>query len=117
MNDFVAGLLRWLIRSVLLLAGLVFFVGLLAVMLVLALVWGLRFLWARLTGRPITPWVMQVDPRTGWSTVVRTHTRWTGARTGAADEPTDPAPGQRMGILPGADDVTDVQPREPHGPR
>ena len=85
MNDFVAGLIRWLVRGVLLLAGLVLFVGLLVLSLVLALVWGLRFLWARLTGQPIAPWAMRVDPRTGWSTVVRTRTRWTATRTGADD--------------------------------
>ena len=27
------------------------------------------------------------------------------------------APGKGMGVLPGADDVTDVQPREPGEPR
>ena len=36
MNDFVAGLIRWLVRGVLLLAGLVLFVGLLVLSLVLA---------------------------------------------------------------------------------
>ena len=116
MNDFVAGLIRWLVRGVLLLAGLVLFVGLLVLSLVLALVWGLRFLWARLTGQPIAPWAMRVDPRTGWSTVVRTRTRWTATRTGADEAPGAAAPGKRMGVLPGADDVTDVQPREPGEP-
>jgi len=117
LNDFVAGLIRWLVRGVLLLAGLVLFVGLLVLSLVLAPVWGLRFLWARLPGQPIAPWAMRVDPRTGWSTVVRTRTRWTATRTGADEAPGAAAPGKRMGVLPGADDVTDVQPREPGEPR
>ena len=67
MNDFLAGLTRWLIRAVLVVAGLVIFLSLLAAVLVLALAWGLRAAWARLTGRPVTPWTMRVDPRTGWS--------------------------------------------------
>ena len=68
MNDFLAGLTRWLIRVVVVVAGLVIFLSLLAAVLVLALVWGLRALWARLTGWPVMPWTLRVDPRTGWST-------------------------------------------------
>ena len=55
--------------------GVLFFLSLLAAAAVLALVWGLRALWARLTGRPVTPWVMRMDPRTGWSTVYRSTAR------------------------------------------
>ncbi|HEY9208429.1 MAG TPA: hypothetical protein VIP31_05225, partial [Acidovorax sp.] len=66
MNDFLAGLTRWLIRAVVVVAGLVMFLSLLAAVLVLALAWGLRAVWARLTGRPVMPWTMRVDPRTGW---------------------------------------------------
>lgn len=111
MNDFTAVLTRWLVRAVLLAAGLVMFLSLLAAALVLALLWGARALWARLTGRPITPWTMRVDPRTGWRTVYRSQTRWTAARTGATPEPEKP--GARMHVLPGADEVIDVQPRAP----
>ena len=57
--------------------GVLFFLSLLGAAAVLALVWGLRALWARLTGRPVTPWVMRMDPRTGWSTVYRSTARWT----------------------------------------
>ncbi|OZA55619.1 MAG: hypothetical protein B7X79_14285 [Acidovorax sp. 17-64-282] len=88
MNDFLAGLTRWLIRAVVVVAGLVIFLSLLAAVLVLALVWGLRALWARLTGRPVMPWTLRVDPRTGWSTVYRSTERWSAARTApAADTP------------------------------
>ena len=38
MNDFLAGLTRWLIRAVVVVAGLVIFLSLLAAVLVLALV-------------------------------------------------------------------------------
>ena len=88
MNDFLAGLTRWLIRAVVVVAGLVIFLSLLAAVLVLALVWGLRALWARLTGRPVMPWTLRVDPRTGWSTVYRSTERWSAARPApAADTP------------------------------
>ena len=115
MNDFVAGLTRWLIRMVLLAAGLVLFLSLLAAALVLALSWGLRAVWARLTGRPVVPWTMRVDPRSGWSTVYRSSTRWTGPHAGTAaeaDAAEPPAVARRGGVLPGAGDVTDVQARD-----
>jgi len=106
LNDFVAGLIRWTLRLFVVVVGLVFFVCLLAMVAVLALAWGLRSLWARLTGRPVTLWVMRMDPREGWSTVYRSTARWTAAR-GAADEP-----GARARELPGAREVVDVEPRE-----
>ena len=111
LNDWMAGLTRWLVRALLLAAGLVFFVSLLAVALVLALAWGLRTVWARLTGRPTVPWTLRVDPRSGWSTVYRSGARWTAARTHAADAP-EPPPSRRGGVLPGTGTVTDVQPRD-----
>ena len=52
----MAGLTRWLIRAVLLAAGLVLFLSLFVAAMVLALAWGLRAAWARLTGRPVVPW-------------------------------------------------------------
>lgn len=115
LNDWMAGLTRWLVRVVLLAAGLVLFLSLLAAALLLAMVWGLRALWARLTGRPITPWTLRVDPRSGWNTVYRSSARWTSARAGAAPEAGAAEPRgavRRGGVLPGAGEVTDVQPRD-----
>ena len=112
MNDFLAGLTRWLIRAVVVVAGLVIFLSLLAAVLVLALVWGLRALWARLTGRPVMPWTLRVDPRTGWSTVYRSTERWSAARPAPAAD----TPSRRAGALPGADEVVDVEPRAPREP-
>ena len=80
MNDVVTGVIRWVLRLVVLAMGVLFFLSLLGAAAVLALVWGLRALWARLTGRPVTPWVMRMDPRTGWSTVYRSTARWTAQR-------------------------------------
>ena len=112
MNDFLTGLARWFIRAVLVVAGLVMFLSLLAAMLVLALAWGLRALWARLTGRPVMPWTLRVDPRTGWRTVYRSTERWSAARPPPAAD----TPARRAGVLPGADDVVDVEPRPPREP-
>lgn len=94
MNDIVAGVIRWTLRLVVVAAGVVFFLSLLAAAAVLALVWGVRALWARLTGRPVMPWAMRMSPRQGWSTA-----RWT-----------TPRPAARAGQ--GSTDVTDVVARE-----
>ena len=115
MNDFAAGLTRFVVRAILLAAGLVLFLSLLAAALVLALTWGLRALWARLTGRPIVPWTMRVDPRSGWNTVYRSSARWRNAAPDAAPEAdvAEPRAAVRRGsVLPGTSDVTDVQARE-----
>lgn len=80
--------------------GVVLFLSLLAAAAVLALVWGVRALWARLTGKPVMPWTMRMDPRTGWSTVYRSTARWTA--------PAEP----RRGDAAAMHDVTDVVPRE-----
>ena len=115
MNDFVATLTRWLLRAVVLAMGLVLFLSLLAAALVLGLAWALRATWAKLTGRPMTPWVMRVDPRTGFSAAMRSTGRWGAARPAGADvaAPDEaPGPSRRGGVLPGSVEVTDVEPRE-----
>lgn len=86
------GLFRWLLRLVFIAAGLLFALSLLAAVLLLAAVWALRALWARLTGRPVAPWVMRVDPRAGWQRVYEA-----GARRAAPSRRAPPA------------DVTDVE--------
>lgn len=115
LNDFAAGLTRFVVRAILLVAGLVLFLSLLAAALVLALTWGLRAVWSRLTGRPVVPWTMRVDPRSGWNSVYRSSARWNSPRAGVdpqADAPEPHAAVRRGGILPGAGEVTDVQPRD-----
>jgi hypothetical protein len=99
LNDIVAGAIRWTLRLVVLAMGVLFFLSLLAAAAVLALVWGVRALWARLTGRPVMPWAMRMSPRDGWSTVYRSTARWTA-----------PSPSARA--AQGGADVTDVVPRE-----
>ncbi|MCI5070354.1 hypothetical protein [Acidovorax sp.] len=120
MNDFIAAVLRLALRVLVVAMGLVVFLSLLVAVLVLGAVWALRAAWARLTGRPATPWVMRVDPRTGFRTVFSSSQRWSQAahRSGGAGaagdgaEAGEPAASRRGGVLPGAADVTDVEARE-----
>ena len=115
MNDFVASVLRLTVRLVVLAMGVVVFLSLMAAVLVLAAMWALRAGWARLTGRPVAPWVMRMDPRTGFSTAFRSTQRWSSAAQAPRDAgpaAEEPAASRRNGILPGAAQVTDVEARE-----
>ena len=103
MNDFFRSLARVLISLLMLGAGLIVAASLLAALLVLVAAWGLRAGWARLTGRPVTPFVMGIDPRAGFGRVFRQRA-WAPS----------PAPAARStGARLRPADVTDVEPREP----
>ena len=102
---------NFILRVVLFFLGLVVAAALLCAVLLLAAVWMLRAGWARLTGKPVTPWVMRFDPRSGFD-------RFTAARRApeptAADVTNARARGEsvRSPIALGeADDVTDVRAR------
>lgn len=99
----LTGLARWTLRFVVVAMGVILFLSILAMGCVLALAWGLRLVWARVTGRPVTPW-MRVDPRGAWSRATRSTARWTAHAAGTA----------RAGSarLREVTDVTDVQVRE-----
>jgi hypothetical protein len=112
LNDFVAGLLRLVVRVVVIAMGLVLFASLLVAVLLLALVWMLRAGWARLTGRPVSPFVMRMDPRKGFSRMYRSGERWSAAPPRDAATSDDGAPLRRGGVLPGAGDVMDVEARD-----
>lgn len=99
-------LFTFLIRLVLLAAGLVFAASLLVVMTLVASAWGLRSAWARLTGRPVTPFVFRMDPRAGFGQVYRG--RWQAGATTPAAAPLRPER-RELG------DVTDVEVKPPHG--
>ncbi|WP_280192418.1 hypothetical protein [Delftia sp. PS-11] len=116
MNDFAATLTRWTVRIALMLIGLVFFVSLLTVAALLALLWGARALWAKLTGQPVMPWSMRMSPRAGWQTVYRSGSEWMAQRPQRAQGGGDGAGSRRAGVLPGGGDVVDVQPREVREP-
>lgn len=55
-----------LLRLVLALMGLVFVLSLLAAALLMLAVWGLRALWARLTGKPVQPLAFTILRRAQW---------------------------------------------------
>lgn len=61
----------FLLRMVLLLAGLIFVASLLVVALLVLALWLLRALWAKLTGRPISPWTFQVNRQAMWQRFYR----------------------------------------------
>ena len=59
-------MMNFILRFILFCLGLVFAASLAVAVLLLAAVWGVRYGWARLTGKPVTPWVMRFDPRSGF---------------------------------------------------
>lgn len=102
---------NFLLRVVLFLFGLVFAASLLCAVMLLAAIWALRAGWARLTGKPVTPWVMRFNPRSGFD-------RFTSAgkpvEPSAADVANARARGESLRspiALGGVDDVTDVRAR------
>ena len=64
-------MMRLLLRVALLLAGMVFVASLLVAALVMLALWLLRSLWARLNGRPVTPWTFKVDRQAVWDRFYR----------------------------------------------
>lgn len=71
MEKLIKTLLGLLLRLLLLLMGLVFLASVLVVAAVLLLVWSLRALWARLTGRPVQPLVFTLLRRAQWERFYR----------------------------------------------
>ncbi len=90
-------------RLVLVLAATIFALSLVLALVVLVVLWSLRAAWARLTGQPVTPFVMRMDPRSGFSRVYR-------ATRGNAEAREPTAPPSSRGHL---QDVTDVQAKPP----
>lgn len=99
----MAQILNFLLRALLLAAGLVFAASLLVVFVVLLALWSLRSLWARLTGRPVTPFVMRMGPRAAFDEAMRRAQATAPSRTPRADA----AAGPRGRLA----DVTDVEPK------
>lgn len=89
-----------LLRTLLLLMGLVFVLSLLTVALALLAVWGLRALWARLRGRPVQPLAITILRRAQWQ---RFYRPGAAAPAGDADvidveaRPVGPDPRDRLG--------------------
>lgn len=86
-------MMKFLLRVLLVIAGLIFAASLMVMMFVLLIVWGIRALWRKLTGQPVVPFVMRMNPRAGFDQVFR--------QGGATAKPA-----RRV-----LDDVTDVEPK------
>jgi hypothetical protein len=113
-GDFVAGLLRLVLQVALLVAGLAVAAGLVLVACVLALLFGLRLLWARLTGRPVVVRFggMGIDPADSWRRYRTWQQRTTRAPApGAATDSAAPSPYSPPGAL--TQDVQDVEVKTP----
>jgi hypothetical protein len=108
-------MMNFIFRVILLLLGLVFAASLAVVVMLLAAVWGVRYAWGRLTGKPVTPWVMRFNPRSGFD---RFRHAAQPAEPTAADMANARARGEsvRSPVAIGpADDVTDVRARPVRG--
>lgn len=100
METFIKTVFGLLLRLVLALLGLVFLLSLLTVALALLALWGLRALWARLTGRPVQPLAFTILRRAQWQ---RFYRPGAGPRADAADvidveaRQVPPEPSDRLG--------------------
>lgn len=91
--------------------GLLMAASLAVAVLLLGSLWALRYGWARLTGKPVTPWVMRFNPGAGFD---RFRQAARPAEPTAADVANARARGESVRspvALGGADDVTDVRAR------
>lgn len=105
-------LLGFVVRLILLLAGLVFFASLMLAGLVVLMLWLLRALWARLTGQPVRPWTFQMNRQAVWQ---RFNQRGSG-QPGASQSPGNvvDVPAQDVTDV---NVVTDVEPKRIDAPR
>lgn len=87
-------------RIGLLLVGLVFVASLFVAAGLLLAVWLLRALWAKLTGRPVQPWVFQVNRQAMWNRFYRAPGQAQGAGRSARND---------ADVIDA--DVTDVEPK------
>lgn len=112
MNDLIAGVLRLLLQVVLLAFGLVVAASIFVAVALLAVVLGLRVLWGRLTGRPVTAFGIGIDPSGSW----RRYRDWQqqATRRPARGAAADDTPGARGRD---AQDVEDVQIKELRPPQ
>ena len=105
--------MNFILRLIMFVIGLVFAASLAVAVLLLAAAWGLRYGWARLTGRPMASWAAslggRLNPRSGFD-----HFRAAIVPT-AADVASAKARGESVvrnpRIFRGSDDVTDVRAR------
>ena len=105
-------MMNFILRVILVLLGLVFAASLAVAVMLLAAVWGVRYAWGRITGKPVTPWVMRFNPRSGFD---RFRNAAQPAEPTAADVVSARARGESVvrpeRIRGSAGDVTDVSPK------
>ncbi len=89
--------MNFLLRLILVIAGLIFAASLMIVMIILLTVWSIRAIWCKLTGRPLLPFAMRMNPRAGFEQVFK---KAQSHAAGNAKPPRRPL-----------DDVTDVEPK------
>lgn len=93
-----------LLRLILFFGGVLFALSLLLAGVLLVLLWALRSVWAKLTGKAVAPFVMRVDPGTGFSRVFR---------SGAGAPPPAGAAPAHSGTRGRLADVEDVEVKPP----
>ena len=96
-------LISFLVRLLLLAAGLVVAAAVACVFVLLMALWLVRAAWCRLTGRPVSPFVMGTGPRAAFDEMMRRAQAQPASRTPRADA----AAGVRRPLV----DVTDVEPK------
>lgn len=104
MNDFFKQLTSWVVRLGLLLAALLFMASLMLAAGLLMALWLLRALWAKLSGRPVQPWVFKMHRGDMWQRAYRASSP--GGRDKAHMDVIDAE-------VKDITDVTDVQERRP----
>lgn len=104
--------MNFIFRVILLLLGLVFAASLAVAVMLLAAVWGVRYAWGRLTGKPVSAWVMRFNPRSGFD---KFRNAAQPGEPSAADVANARARGESVErpvrIRGSASDVTDVSPK------
>ena len=100
-------ILTFLLRVLLLAAGLVLAASLAVGFLLLVALWSVRAVWARLTGRQAAPFVVRFGPRRAFDEMMR---------RGAANESRTPRADAASGPRPRLAEITDVEPRPPTRP-
>ncbi|HSO45585.1 MAG TPA: hypothetical protein VLQ47_08690 [Rhodoferax sp.] len=71
MNDFFRQVTSWVVRLGVLLAALIFMASLLFAAGLLLALWLMRALWAKLSGRPVQPWVFRMHRADMWQRAYR----------------------------------------------
>jgi len=100
----MALLFTFLLRLVVVVAGLVFAASIAFAFVLMLAFWLLRAAWCKLTGRPLMPFVVRFHPRDGFNRMYRRADA--DSRTPRADS----APAGRN-----IADITDVEPKAPRG--